>query len=161
MIVYHGSPEIVEEPRILQPATGRDFGTGFYTTDIESQAVKWAKRLAKTRRKEHAILNRYEFDGEQACQSLKIKSFDGYTMEWLDLIVACRQDSSYRHEFDLVTGKIADDDVGETVQTVVDGVAPKDFALAKLTYMSTNNQICFCTEAALSFLHFIQYERLL
>jgi hypothetical protein len=160
MILYHGGTDIVETPRIIYSAKGRDFGTGFYTTDIELQAIKWAKRLAKFRKKDSAILNIYEFDADNAYNFLNIKSFDGYSMEWLDLIVACRQDGYFKHEFDIVTGKIADDDVGETVQTVVDGLAPKEFALSKLTYMSANNQICFCTESALSFIKFIKAERL-
>ena len=62
MRIYHGSTDIVEKPRIIKSAAGRDFGAGFYTTDIEPQAVRWAKRLAKFRRKENAVLNIYEFD---------------------------------------------------------------------------------------------------
>ena len=160
MIIYHGGTDIVEAPRIIYSTKGRDFGAGFYTTDIEIQAVKWAKRLARIRKKENAILNVYDFDVVSAYESLNIKDFDGYSMEWLDLIVACRQNGYFKHEYDIVTGKIADDDVGETVQTVVDGLDPKEFALSKLTYMSANNQICFCTESALSFIKFIKAERL-
>ena len=161
MIVYHGGTDIITEPQILITSTGRDFGAGFYTTDIEEQALKWAKRLAKFRKTENAIINTYEFDMSGAKNTLKIESFEGYTMEWLDLIVACRMDGRFIHGFDIVTGKIANDDVGETVQTVVDGLAPKEFALTKLTYLSANNQICFCTEVSLSYIHFIKAERLL
>ena len=160
MKVYHGSTYIVEKPELILSSAGRDFGIGFYTTEIEQQAVKWAKRVARIRRKKEAFLNIYDFDNENTDRFVCVKSFDGYSMEWLDLIVACRHDSKYRHGYDIVTGKIANDDVGETVQAVVDGLTPKDFALTKLTYMSANNQICFCSKAALSFLRFIRAERL-
>jgi len=158
MIVYHGGTDVVEAPRIIKKHTGRDFGTGFYTTDIREQAVKWAKRQALHRKKKEAFLNIYSFD-ETVFSELKVKTFEDYTMDWLDFVVECRRDVSFRHEYDLVTGKIANDDVGETVQAVVDGLAPKDFALSKLVFMHANNQICFSTEHALSFLKFVSSER--
>jgi hypothetical protein len=160
MIVYHGGTEIVETPIIISAHKGRDFGIGFYTTDIKKQAEKWARRQAIIRRAENAILNIYEYDEINAEKSLKIKSFNDYSREWLDLVVACRQDGSYAHGYDIVTGKVANDDVGETVQAVVDGLTPKEFALSKLSFMSANNQICFCTDRALSFLKFIKSERI-
>ena len=158
MIIYHGGTDVIEVPRIITAYTGRDFGTGFYTTDIKGQAVKWAKRQVLYRKKDDAILNIYEFD-DAALGILKVKTFEDYTMEWLDFVVDCRQNASLRHEYDLVIGKIANDDVGETVQAVVDGLTPKDFALSKLVFMKANNQICFSTEIALKHLKFISSER--
>ena len=158
MIIYHGGTDIIKEPRIITSEIGRDFGAGFYTTDIKEQAIKWAKRKATNRKNTEAILNIYEFD-DSAFEQLNCKDYEGYSMEWLDLVVACRQDAAFKHGFDLVTGKIANDDVGETVQAVVNGLAPKEFALDKLKHMSVNNQICFCTETALGFLKFISAEK--
>ncbi|MDR0444076.1 MAG: DUF3990 domain-containing protein [Treponema sp.] len=62
----------------------------------------------------------------------------------------------YTHGFDIVYGKIANDDVGETVQAVLDGLMPSDFALQKLVFMPSNNQYCFCTEQSLLFLGFTE-----
>lgn len=42
MILYHGSTMEVSQPRILKSEIGRDFGFAFYTTDIQSQAERWA-----------------------------------------------------------------------------------------------------------------------
>ena len=61
-------------------------------------------------------------------------------------------DVLHGHGFDIVYGKIANDDVGETVQAVVDGLMPFDFALQKLSFMPSNNQYCFCTEKSLEYL---------
>ena len=158
MTIYHGGTDIVAVPRIIRSYKGRDFGAGFYTTDISQQAVKWAKRQALYRKKEDAILNVYEFD-DSALEVLNAKIFEDYTMEWLDFIVACRQNPAFRHDYDIVIGKIANDDVGETVQAVVDGLTPKDFALSKLVFMQANNQICFSTENALKRLKFVSFER--
>ena len=158
MIIYHGGTDIVDTPRIMQAYTGRDFGPGFYTTGIREQAVKWAQRQAWYRKQDEAIVNVYVLD-DSAFRKLNIKTFDDYTIEWLDFVIACRQNANYRHEYDIVIGKIANDDVGETVQAVVDGLTSKDFALSKLVFMHANNQICFSTNNALKYLRYLSSER--
>ena len=158
MIIYHGGTDIVKAPRIIKTYTGRDFGAGFYTTDILEQAVKWAKRQARYRKTNDAVLNTYEFD-DKAFQVLSIKTFDGYVMDWLDFVVTCRQDAHFLHEYDIIIGKVANDDVGETVQAVVDGLTSKDYALTKLVFMHANNQICFSTDHALKYLKFLSAEK--
>lgn len=158
MIVYHGGTDIVETPRIITAYSGRDFGSGFYTTDIRQQAVKWAKRQALYRKKSEAVLNTYELD-DSALPVLEVKTFDDYTMDWLDFVVACRSDVSFKHNYDLVIGKIANDDVGETIQAVVDGLTSKEFALSKLVFMHANNQICFSSMIALEYLKFVSFEK--
>jgi hypothetical protein len=80
-------------------------------------------------------------------------------MEWLDLVIECRRNFSFRHEYDIVIGKIANDDVGETIQAVVEGLSSKDFALTKLVFMPANNQICFSTDNALKYLNFKSAEK--
>ncbi len=161
MIIYHGGTDIVENPKILSINKGRDFGVGFYTTNIKEQAEKWAKRQAFNRHTNAAILNVYEYDNITAEKQLNVKNFSDYSKDWLDLVINCRQNGSFRHNYDIVIGKIANDDVGETVQAVVDGLSSKEFALSKLVYMKANNQICFCSENALNFLKFINSERLI
>jgi hypothetical protein len=153
MILYHGGTDIIEKPVIRPRSAGRDFGSGFYCTDIRAQAEKWAKRQGRFR-KQTAVLNLYEFDIDCARQNLSIRTFTDYTREWLDLVVNCRKDTRYVHGYDIVYGKIANDDVGETVQAVLDGLMPFDFALEKLAFMPSNNQYCFCTEKSLAYLAF-------
>ena len=43
-------------------------------------------------------------------------------MEWLDMVLACRSNLSFTHNYDIVIGKIADDNVGETVSYVMQGI---------------------------------------
>ena len=153
MIVFHGGTDIIEKPDIRPTLSSRDFGTGFYCTDIQEQAEKWAIRQSRIRKKT-AVLNKYEFDSEKALQTLKFKIFNDYGIEWLELIINCRKDMQFKHGFDIVYGKIANDDVGETVQAVVNGLMPHDFALQKLAFMPANNQYCFCSGKSLEFLTF-------
>jgi len=128
MIIFHGGTDIIEKPDIRPSLLSHDFGMGFYCTDIKNQAEKWAIRQGRIRKKT-AILNIYEFNLENAQQTLKYKMFTDYEMEWLELVINCRKSSQYKHDYDIVYGKIANDDVGETVQAVVNGLMPKDYAL--------------------------------
>ena len=158
MILYHGGTEIIEKPIIKIQHVGRDFGVGFYCTDIRLQAEKWAKRQGRIR-KQTALLNIYEYDNENAQSNLNIKKFNDYSNEWLELVINCRKNPQSIHGFDIVFGKIANDDVGETVQAVLDGLMPFDFALEKLAFMPSNNQYCFCTEKSLKYLGFIESQK--
>ena len=67
MILYHGSTMEVSQPRILKSEIGRDFGFAFYTTDIQAQAERWARRRAmiesrRTKTEIQAIVSVYEWD---------------------------------------------------------------------------------------------------
>jgi hypothetical protein len=77
-------------------------------------------------------------------------------MEWLEMVVKCRSDIAYRHGFDIVSGKIANDNVGETVSYVIQGIMRKEDAVERLKFEKINNQIAFCTELALAQLHFVE-----
>jgi hypothetical protein len=159
MILYHGGTDIVKEPKIILSERGRDFGFGFYTTNIYEQALKWAKRQGRIRKKQ-AILNIYEFNNDIAEQKLNFKIFTDYSIEWLEFVVNNRANPQFRHNFDIVFGKIANDDVGETVQAVVDGLMPLDFALQKLVFMPANNQYAFCSESSLAYISFSKFKEL-
>ena len=158
MILYHGSTMEVSQPRILKSEIGRDFGFAFYTTDIQAQTERWARRRAmieshRTKTEVQAIVSVYEWD-EDAAKQLRFLQFDGASMEWLELVVTCRSQTDYSHGYDIVEGKIANDNVGETVSYVMQGIMRKEDAIERLRFEQINNQIAFCTEAALHTLHF-------
>lgn len=158
MILYHGGTDIVSTPVVLTGDQGRDFGFAFYTTEIREQAERWALRRARYRgriahRDVPAIVCEYELD-DAALQMLSVKRFPDPSLEWLDFVVSNRSDLSFRHGFDLVIGKIANDRVGETVSYVVAGVMRREDAVERLRFQQINSQWAFCTEKALSHLKF-------
>lgn len=162
LILYHGSTVLVENPRILKSERGRDFGFAFYTTDIREQAVRWAKRKAviekrRTREKIVPIVSCFEWDEKQSRDSLIVKQFQEPDLEWLDLVVKCRSDIFYQHEYDIIIGKIANDNVGETVSYVLQGIMRKEDAVERLRFERINNQIAFCTEKSLNSLSYKEY----
>ena len=78
-------------------------------------------------------------------------------MEWLNMVVKCRSDIQYMHNYDVVIGKIANDNVGETISYVLQGIMRKEDALKRLEFEKINNQIAFCTEKSLEYLKFDSY----
>lgn len=87
MILYHGSTMEVSQPHILKSEIGRDFGFAFYTTDIQAQAERWARRRAmiesrRTKTKVQAIVSVYEWDEDAAKQlqfySLTARAWNGW-----------------------------------------------------------------------------------
>lgn len=162
MILYHGSNVVVEAPKIIRAEIGRDFGFGFYATDIKDQAVRWAIRKAKLAQRRNGTytpyLSIYSFDPD-TLDHLKYKAFPDPSAEWLDMVCACRSNPAYTHGYDIVSGKIANDNVGETVTYVLQGIMRKEDAIARLRFEQINNQICFNTEKALRCLKFEGYEK--
>ena len=160
MKLYHGSTVVVEAPQIIRSAVGRDFGFGFYTTDIKAQAERWALRRSRTAKRNgnahaQAIVSVYEIDIEAARASLNFKDYPKASMDWLEMVVACRSDNDFSHPYDVVTGKIANDNVGETVSYVLAGVMRKEDAIERLKFQPINDQFAFCSERSLTFLKYI------
>ena len=159
MKLYLGGIQTVETPRIIRSEIGRDFGFAFYTTDIREQAGRWAWRRCRAARRNgllsaQAVVSVFRFDDTLARQKLSFRDFPDVSMDWLDMVVACRSNPGYAHGFDVVTGKIANDNVGETIAYVVAGVMRKEDALERLRFQQINNQFAFCTGKALSYLTF-------
>ena len=145
MIVYHGSFMPVEFPDILHSRKDVDFGAGFYTTSIRSQADKWAKKFI--RKGKDAFVSSYDFY-EAALNELSVLKFDSYSEEWLNFILNARSgnDSS---SFDVVIGGVANDQVYNTLELFFDDLITKAEALGRLKYEKPNNQICFRSQKAI------------
>lgn len=147
MTVFHGSGDVVEQPQILYGRYTKDFGPGFYCMVIREQAERWASRKPVPR------VNAYTV---RLSDNLKVLEFPEMTDEWLDFIVACRH--GVPHDYDVVIGAMANDQVYNYVADFVDGALTREqfWALAKFKYPT--HQIAFCSEAALESLEFVGCE---
>lgn len=144
MDLYHGSNIAVEQPLALAGRRNLDFGRGFYTTRLKSQAKKWATLVA-SRKKRHpqSIVSTYECNEDEMMEAGYVyKNFPEYDKEWLEFVVACRQGRDYTN-YDIVEGGVANDQVIDTVEDYENGRITADQALDQLKYKKTNNQICF------------------
>jgi hypothetical protein len=44
-MIFHGGYKEVRLPEILKGRYAKDFGVGFYCTELQEQAVRWARRF--------------------------------------------------------------------------------------------------------------------
>ena len=145
MILYHGSKEIVREPKILKAKYNKDFYFGFYCTLYEPQALRWATRITGS-----GIINQYEYMPDD---SLKVLSFSEMTEKWLDFIAACRNGKP--HSFDIVEGPMANDTIFNYVEDFIDGRISREAFWELARFKHPTHQICFNTAKALDTLRFI------
>ena len=147
MTVYHGGYEPVSDPEIRIGRNTKDFGAGFYCIIIKEQAERWARRYNSK------IVSIYD---ERLHSDLKIKDFREMSEEWLDFIVDCR--SGKAHDYDIVIGAMADDQIYNFISDFMDGVITRKqfWVLAQFKYPT--HQINFCSEAALKCLEYRGYE---
>ncbi|MCR4565160.1 MAG: DUF3990 domain-containing protein [Bacteroidales bacterium] len=154
MKLYHGSPLIVVEPRILMPNRTLDYGAGFYTTTSEQQAQDWAIRRISGQ--ECAFVNIYDLE-EQAAATFKRLTFSNPPGEdWVDFVYANRNQRGFSHDFDLVYGPVANDRVYAAFSLFEQGLLNKRELIAELKAYKLVDQMVFHTSAALTALRFIE-----
>lgn len=149
-IIFHGSNVEVAKPRILQNGFYKDFGYGFYCTKMEKQAKRWA-----ITRKGDTVINRYRYIPND---NLKVLCFKEMTDEWLDFVASCRK--GIEHEYDIVEGPMADDQIWNYVEGFISGKVPRDVFWRLVKFSYPTHQIVFCTEEALKSLTFEGSETL-
>ena len=154
MILYHGTNTDFDAILLSQGKKYKDFGQGFYLTDIKRQATKMAKKKAELFGG-MPIVQEYEFD-EMLLRSdeLNVKIFRKYSVAWASFVDKCRdKDLDYHHDYDIVYGPVADDGVAYQLARRKEGTLTLKELAQKLRYKKTvTNQYYFGTEKAVQYL---------
>lgn len=159
MKIYHGGFSEVPSPKILEPSRAMDFGNGFYATTSFEQEKKWALIKKDRFHYEKAIVSAFEVDSEIfKTAKLKSKVFNKADEEWLDFVMANRQDIHFVYDYDVVMGAVANDNVYASLNLYEDGFLSKKELLDELMAWKYVDQICFHTEKSLDYLKFIKSE---
>lgn len=159
--LFHGSNIAVPTPLVKIGREKVDFGQGFYLTKLRNQAGSWAEVIAERKgRNTDPILSSYSFDYDSVKSAgYKIKVFETYNLEWLNYVVDCRKGGEMQHQYDMVEGGIANDNVIDTVEDYENGIITADQALGQLKYKKVNHQICILNqEIADKYLSFTSSE---
>lgn len=143
LILYHGSKMEVKSPKIIKGQFTKDFGYGFYCTIKKEQAVRWSLRAGK------GVVSKYQYSFDE---DLKVKIFDNMTESWLDFIVDCR--SGKEHEYDIVEGPMADDQIYNFITQFIQGTINREQFWVMIKFNYPTHQICFCTEKSLKTLKY-------
>lgn len=139
MQIYFGSNVIVNKPKIITDGFYKDFGYGFYCTNFEKQAKRWAL----TKKNKH-VVNVYSYAENENLNCLIFKEMSD---EWLDFVVSSRQGE--RHDYDIVEGPMADDTIWNYVDDFARGLISRIAFWELVKFKYPTHQILFCTEAAL------------
>jgi hypothetical protein len=151
--VYHGSTVSIEKPDTFHSKNFLDFGKGFYVTMYKEQAGKWANRKA-LRLGGSPIVSVLEYDDK--VENLLILDFQKTNEAWLDFVCNCRKGNITDVTYDIIKGRVANDDVFKTIDLYLKGIWDKGRALDSLVYSRENNQLCFATQKGIdAALHYI------
>ena len=160
MRLYHGSTVEVRRPSLHYGRKHTDFGKGFYTTTLAEQAEHWAKIKKDREKAAKAVVSVYEIDDALlANPALRIREFHGVDEAWLNFVVGCRKKNAVTHDFDLVFGPVANDNVFLTVNLYETGALDAPAAIAQLKAYKTYDQLSFHTQRVITALRFVEsYE---
>ena len=158
MLVYHGSYMEIKKADLNCSRHNLDFGKGFYVTTMREQADKWAVRKGRMSGKT-PFVSVYELD----VSGLRILTFEGYTVDWLDFVVKNRAEEQNWHGYDAVYGNIADDDVATVINDYMRLLKRgrmtengKMFYLEQLQYSKPNNQYSIATQKGIEAMTFTE-----
>lgn len=146
MILYHGSNQEVQKPRLNYSKRSLDFGAGFYMTSDLEQASAWARRVARVRKTGTPIVNAYETN--ERWSSLKTLRFEKADGKWLDFVTANRVGRPTENDYDAIVGPIANDRTIETLNLYFAETITREIALELLLPQKLKNQYVLKTERA-------------
>lgn len=154
--LYHGGSHIIEKPEIREPNRTLDFGKGFYVTSSQNQAERWVKGHLREKF-DVGYVNLYEFDQDTLPMDLNIKIFSEANEEWIDFVLANRLTMGYEHNYDIVVGPVANDNVYAQITLFEGGIISKERLIDELKSYKLVDQYLFHTEKSLSQLRYISH----
>ena len=154
MILYHGSNIAIDRIDLEKCRPYKDFGKGFYLTDIRQQAERMAARTVKMFKGE-PTLTCFEFDFDEAVKKgLNIKVFNTPDEEWARFVMANRDINVPQpcHDYDIVIGPVADDTIARLLRMFTENFISEEQLVKELTFSQATSQYFFHTEAAIKML---------
>lgn len=162
MKLYHGSNIVIDSINLAMCRPYKDFGKGFYLTDIEEQAEKMAIRVSRIYGGS-PVVNIFEIqDNFKEIPNINIKDFGVQTTEeWAKFVmnnrdrafsdiesVLCNKDNKY----DIVIGPVADDNMALLFRQYENEVIDFETLLKGMIYKKTSSQYSFHTEKSIKLL---------
>ena len=150
MLLFHGSNMEIGEVDLAKSRPYKDFGKAFYLSTDKSQALEMARFKVLTQGGTETITV-FDFD-DNAVEGLKIRHFDGYTLEWAEFVFNNRDErNDFQHDYDIVYGPIANDTVGVQIRDLRERKISMDAFLKNLEYKKgITFQYAFCSPLAIS-----------
>jgi hypothetical protein len=161
MILYHGSNMSVPKPELLDSMRGLDFGKGFYTTSNREQAIRFTDNVVRRKKYGERTISVYNVNESDLFATCSFLKFDEADENWLDFVAQNRTFSYKGETYDLIAGPVANDAVFNVIELYIDGILDKNETIKRLKIRKLFNQWTFCSKKAISFLEFINSEKII
>ena len=152
--LFHGSNIEIKSIDLTKGLIDKDFGKGFYLTDILSQAQEMAVRRVRIDGSGQPSVTSYLVNNDLlADKNLKVKIFsDTPSADWAKFIIQNRNASKtgFHHNYDIVIGPVADDGVAFQLERYNEGIISMRTLVKELTYRKLNRQYFFGTEKVIN-----------
>lgn len=156
MRLYHGSNVMIDKPDLSRSKPFKDFGRGFYLSHDENQALERARQVVDLLKAGYPSVTVFDWDcAASVAAGLRIKHFDDYCEDWAEFVLMNRDRNHIQpaHDYDIVTGPIADDGVTFQLRRYTDGIITMGQLVEELKYAKgLTMQYFFGTDRALSYL---------
>jgi hypothetical protein len=157
MKFYHGTNMVIDAIKLTKSRNRVDFGKGFYMTDKIGTAQLWAIRKVDLEGAGIPTIICYEIDA--GLYNLHGQKFpDDPNLEWLNFICSNRRNNpptsplkEPRHDFNWVSGAIADDKIVDVVAEYLRGETTGEEAVCRARALPKTYQLSLHTEKAISF----------
>lgn len=161
MRLYHGSNIEISNIDLNKCRPYKDFGKGFYLTEIRDQAEKMASRVARIYGGEPCVTV-YEFDEAALTDGdIRVRNFELPTKEWALFVIHNRsrefkniesEECNLDNKYDLVIGPIANDDLALLFRQFSNGLIDVDTLVKEMKFKKLTNQYSFHTKKAIAYL---------
>jgi hypothetical protein len=151
MKVYHGSYTRIETIDLSQSEENKDFGKGFYVTNIKKHAKRWAERIAREHDTTPVITEFLFYETAYTDSIYKVLRFSQPCREWVKFVMMNRDPNIPKpaHNYDIVEGPIANDWVTSQIKRYEKNQISMETLIEKLTHRENTHQICLCTTESL------------
>jgi hypothetical protein len=151
MKVYHGSYIRIETIDLSQAEANKDFGKGFYVTNVQKHAKRWAERIAREHNAIPVVTEFLFYETAYTDSIYKVLRFPQPCREWVEFVMMNRNPTIPKpaHSYDIVEGPIANDWVTSQIKLYEKGKISMETLIEKLTHKEDTHQICFCTTESL------------
>ena len=151
MKVYHGSYTRIDTIDLSQAEANKDFGKGFYVTNIRKHAERWAEHMAREHNTTPVVTEFLFYETAYTDSIYKVLRFPQPCRQWVEFVMMNRDPNIPKpaHDYDIVEGPIANDWVTSQIKLYEKGKISMENLIEKLTYREGTHQICFCTTESL------------
>lgn len=161
MRLYHGSNIEISNIDLNKCRPYKDFGKGYYLTEIRDQAEKMASRVARIYGGRPCITV-YEFDEAALTDGdIKVRKFELPIKEWALFVIHNRsrefkdiasEECNLDNKYDLVIGPVANDDLALLFRQFSNGLIDVDTLVREMKFKKLTNQYSFHTKKAIAYL---------